>query len=263
MNTTTNSPFFEINNLSHAFGGIKAVSRFRLSAGSGDILGIIGPNGAGKTTVFNLVTGVYKPDAGSILLNGEDLAGLPSHVIIRKGISRTFQNIRLFKSMTVLENMLTAGYGCAGYSVASALFRTPKFLEREKIMREKALEILEAFGLADRHAELSASLPYGIQRKVELARALFSNPSVLLADEPGAGMNPAELDSLAELILWIRATYGTAVVLIEHRMRLVMKLCQRVVVLHFGEIIFEGTPSGLGGSEAVVSAYLGENHETS
>jgi branched-chain amino acid transport system ATP-binding protein len=260
--TDTQRPLFEISDLSCSFGGLKAVSNFHLSANQGDILGIIGPNGAGKTTVFNLVTGVYRPDQGKISLHGDNVAGQPSHIIVAKGISRTFQNIRLFKSMTVLENMLTAGYCQAGYTLANALFRTTRYRNREQAMRDQALGILEAFGLVKRQNELAASLPYGLQRKVELARALVSRPSVLLLDEPGAGMNPSELDGLIELIQWVRSTYSTTIILIEHRMRLVMKLCQRVTVLHFGEIIFEGKPDELSGNEIVVKAYFGDANET-
>jgi len=262
MQKNISHSLFRVIDLSHSFGGLKAVSQFNLIANNGDILGIIGPNGAGKTTVFNLITGVYRPDNGAILLGGIDLAGLPSHAIVANGISRTFQNIRLFKSMTVVENIMTAGYGSAVYSLMSALLRTPRFRDGEKTMRTRARRILEAFGLADRENELATSLPYGLQSKVELARALFSKPSILLLDEPGAGMNPAELDALVELILWIRDSFSTAIVLIEHRMRLVMNLCQRVTVLNFGETIFEGKPAELSGCEAVVKAYFGENNET-
>ena len=255
------SPCLKVTDLSHSFGGLKAVSKVCLAAEKGDILGLIGPNGAGKTTVFNLMTGVYRPDEGAIMLLGNDLTGLASHEIVAKGISRTFQNIRLFRSMTVLENILTVGSSKAGYSLTSALFRTPTFRSREREMRKRALAILEAFGLADRRSDYATSLPYGLQRKVELARALMSDPTVLLLDEPGAGMNPAELDGLIELILWIKKSFFPAIVLIEHRMRLVMKLCERVMVLDFGRTIFEGRPADLSGSEAVVRAYFGGNDE--
>jgi branched-chain amino acid transport system ATP-binding protein len=253
-------PLFRVIDLSHSFGGLKAVSHFHLIMEKGDILGLIGPNGAGKTTVFNLITGVYCPDEGALWLDGNNLRGLPSHAIMAKGISRTFQNIRLFRSMTVLENVMTAGYFCAGYSPLSALLRTPKFFNREKRIREQALSVLEKFGLADRSRALATSLSYGLQRKVELARALVSRPSLLLLDEPGAGLNPAELDALIELIFWIRDTFQTAIALIEHRMQLVMKLCERVVVLNFGETIFDGRSGDLSGTDAVVKAYFGEDY---
>jgi branched-chain amino acid transport system ATP-binding protein len=229
----------------------------------GEILGLIGPNGAGKTTVFNLITGVYRPDKGRIVLSGSDLTGLPSHTIVTKGVSRTFQNIRLFRTMTVLENIMTAGFSREKYSLASAFFRTRSFQDKENALQKRALSLLDAMGLADRKSELATGLPYGLQRKVELARALMSDPAVLLLDEPGAGMNPAELDGLIDLILWIRKSFSPAIVLIEHRMHLVMKLCQRVTVLNFGNMIFEGKPADLSRSEAVVKAYFGGNDEAS
>jgi branched-chain amino acid transport system ATP-binding protein len=250
-------PCFRVEGLSHSFGGLKAVSNVRLSAQRGDIVGLIGPNGAGKTTVFNLITGVYRPDEGRVMLGAADITGLPSHRIVAAGVSRTFQNIRLFRSMTVLENVITAGFSRAGYSLAAAFLRTPSFRDGERAMRKRALALLDGLGLADRGAELAASLPYGLQRKVELARALMSDPAVLLLDEPGAGMNPAELDGLIELVQWARKNFSPAIVLIEHRMRLVMKLCGRVTVLDFGKVIFEGAPGELSGSPAVVKAYFG------
>jgi branched-chain amino acid transport system ATP-binding protein len=252
-------PCFSVTDLSHSFGGLKAVAGVCLAAEKGDIVGLIGPNGAGKTTVFNLITGVYRPDKGAVILRGNNLTGLASHEIVAKGISRTFQNIRLFRSMTVLENIMTAGFSKAGYSLAGALFRTPAFRSKERELRKRALAILETFGLADRRSDYATSLPYGMQRKVELARALMSDPTVLLLDEPGAGMNGAELDGLVELILWIRKSFSPAIVLIEHRMQLVMKLCERVMVLDFGRTIFEGKPAQLSGSQAVVRAYFGGN----
>ncbi len=253
-------PLLEIVNMSHSFGGLTAVSQFNLSVDRGAVWGIIGPNGAGKTTIFNLITGIYRPDAGEVILKGRDLVGLPSHVIIGLGISRTFQNIRLFQSMTVIDNLVTAGYARAGYSVASAFARTRRFRRGENELQEQAEGILTAFGLADRAGDLAVSLPYGLQRKVELARALLCGPSVLLLDEPGAGMNPAELDGLIELIQWIKSAFSVAIILIEHRMRLVMRLCDHVKVLHFGETIFQGAPGELKNNDAVVKAYFGDNH---
>ena len=249
-----------VSGLSHSFGGLKAVSRFDLTIEPESIWGIIGPNGAGKTTVFNLITGVYRPDEGSVRLGTEELTGLPSHAIVAKGISRTFQNIRLFKSMTVLDNIITAGYCRLGYSLFSAIARTPRFQSAEARIRSDAMDILETFGIADRSNDPAAGLPYGLQRNVELARALISKPAVRLLDEPGAGMNPAELDALAQRILWIRKTFSVAVVLIEHRMQLVMKVCDQVRVLNFGETLFTGKPGQLAGNEAVVKAYFGEDH---
>jgi branched-chain amino acid transport system ATP-binding protein len=235
------------------------VQSFCLSLDSDTVWGIIGPNGAGKTTVFNLVTGVYKPDNGVIRLNGKNIAGLPSHAIVSRGISRTFQNIRLFKSMTVLDNVLTAAYFRLAYPLASALARTKRFCLMERDLTAKAMTLLGEFGLADRYGDTAASLPYGMQRKLELARALVNGPAVLLLDEPGAGMNPSELDGLAYLILKMKREYGVAIVLIEHRMQLVTKLCDRVKVLNFGETIFEGRPADLADDATVVRAYFGED----
>jgi branched-chain amino acid transport system ATP-binding protein len=260
-NTTPQNPLFRITGLTHAFGGLMAVSDFNLAMQAGQIRGLIGPNGAGKTTVFNLITGVYKQDKGSVMLSGKNLAGLPSNVIVSRGISRTFQNIRLFKSMTVLDNVITAAYCRLDYSPAGALFRSKQFKRREASIRKTALETLDAFGLGDRADEIAARLPYGLQRKVELARALVSRPAVLLLDEPGAGMNPSELGDLVDMISWVRDTFGVAIALIEHRMQLVMNLCDRVTVLNFGETIFEGLPADLAKDQAVVRAYFGEDHD--
>ena len=260
-NNTSHNPLFQITGLSHSFGGLKAVSNFGLTLRPGEIWGLIGPNGAGKTTVFNLITGVYKPDEGTVRLDGVDLAGLPSHAIAASGVSRTFQNIRLFKSMTVLDNVRTAGYCRLDYSLAGALVRTAGFREKEERLRQSAIEILTVFGLVHRIHEPASSLPYGLQRTIELARALVSRPAVLLLDEPGAGMNPSEIDKLAETIHWVRDTFGVAIVLIEHRMQLVMKLCEQVKVLNFGETIFQGKPGDLAGNETVVKAYFGDDHD--
>jgi branched-chain amino acid transport system ATP-binding protein len=251
-------PLLKITDLSHSFGGLKAVSRFSLSVDKSAVWGIIGPNGAGKTTVFNLITGVYKPDQGSIALNNESITGLGSHRIVSRGISRTFQNIRMFKSMSVLDNLKTAGYCRLPYPLFGALLRTKSFCRMEQDMTKRAMTILDAFGLADRANEPAASLPYGLQRKVELSRALLSGPSVLLLDEPGAGMNPSELDGLADLVLRVKKEYDVAIVLIEHRMQLVMRLCDYVKVLNFGETIFEGRPLDLAKDETVVKAYFGD-----
>jgi branched-chain amino acid transport system ATP-binding protein len=258
-----NAPLLHINDLSHSFGGLTAVSHFNLSVDKNAVWGIIGPNGAGKTTVFNLITGVYKPDQGSIMLNNEPITGLASHRVVSKGISRTFQNIRMFKSMSVIDNLTTAGYCRLPYSLLGALARTPSFARMEQDMTEAAMTILDAFGLADRAHEPAVSLPYGLQRKVELSRALLSKPSILLLDEPGAGMNPSELDGLADLVLWVKKHYDVAIVLIEHRMRLVMKLCDYVKVLNFGETIFDGRPLDLAKDETVVKAYFGDTDAAS
>ena len=251
---------FKVNNLTHSFGGLRAVDDFNLSVKTGEIWGILGPNGAGKTTAFNLVTGVYNPDSGNVILAHEEINGLPSHEIISKGIARTFQNIRLFASMSVLDNVRTAGYCRLRYPLTSALFRTARFRREEDGLLRSAREILEKFGLAGRMHESASSLSYGLQRKIEMARALMSGPVLLLLDEPGAGMNPAELDDLAELILWMRKEFALTIILIEHRMRLVMKLCEYVKVLNFGKTIFTGTLPELAECEAVAKAYFGEGH---
>jgi len=260
-NNTSHNPLFQITGLSHSFGGLKAVSHFGLTLKPGEIWGLIGPNGAGKTTVFNLITGVYKADEGTVTLGGVDLTGLPSHAIAASGVSRTFQNIRLFKSMTVLDNVRTAGYCRLDYSLASALVRTAAFREKEERLRQSAIEVLTVLGLAHRIHEPASSMPYGLQRTIELARALVNKPKVLLLDEPGAGMNPSEIEKLAATILWVRDNLGVAVVLIEHRMQLVMKLCEQVKVLNFGETIFQGKPGDLAKDETVVKAYFGEDHD--
>ena len=261
INNTSNNPLFQVTGLSHSFGGLKAVSHFDLTLKPGEIWGLIGPNGAGKTTVFNLITGVYKPDEGKVALSGVNLTLLPSHAIIAQGVSRTFQNIRLFKSMTVLDNVLTAGYCRQDYSVWSALARTTDFRGQEERLRQSAIDMLKTFGLATRINELATGLPYGLQRTIELARALVNRPKVLLLDEPGAGMNPTEIDRLAATILWVRDSFGVAIVLIEHRMRLVMKLCEQVKVLNFGETIFQGKPGDLSKNDTVGKAYFGEDHD--
>jgi len=255
------APLFGVSRLTHSFGGVRAISGFSLHIDSGCIQGIIGPNGAGKTTVFNLITGVYKPDSGKVLLKSEDITGLPSHAIVAKGISRTFQNIRLFRTMTVLDNVRTAAYCRLGYPLWSPLLRTPRFRRMECEVRDMSIALLEKFGLAGRMHEPASGLPYGLQRKVELARALVNRPSLLLLDEPGAGMNPLELDNLSELIRWILKEFSLAVILIEHRMRLVMNICESVKVLNFGETIFEGKPAELAGHDVVKKAYFGDDNE--
>ncbi len=256
------APLFTINGLSHSFGGLQAVANFNIEVQEAQVWGIIGPNGAGKTTVFNLITGVYKPDKGGVFLDNKRLTGLPSHKIIGSGISRTFQNIRLFKSMTVLDNIRTAGYCRLDYMFLSVLFRTRKFKSMESEIREKAVLLLDKFGLLDRINEPAGSLPYGLQRKVEIARALLSGPKVLLLDEPGAGMNPAELDNLIALIKWVAKEFSVSILLIEHRMQLVMQLCDYVKVIDFGKTIFTGKPGDLKSDSSVLKAYFGEEHET-
>ena len=220
-NTPQKNPLFEITGLTHAFGGLTAVSDFNLSLGAGRIMGLIGPNGAGKTTVFNLITGVYKPDGGAVTLKGKNLTALPSHTIVAEGVSRTFQNIRLFKSMSSRQ-LLDGRVLPAGLPASRSASGCRRVQAPESSIRASALDVLETLGLANRAGSLAVSLPYGMQRKVELARALMSKPAVLLLDEPGAGMNPAELGDLVTMIAGGRDAFGVAIMLIEHRMKLVM-----------------------------------------
>jgi branched-chain amino acid transport system ATP-binding protein len=261
IQSESNESLLQAQHVGHTFGGVKAIDDFTFSVQSKTITGIIGPNGAGKSTIFNLVTGVYRPDSGRILFDGTDITGLPSYEIIARGISRTFQNIRLFKSMSVIDNVISAGYCRADYSLWSALCRTSKFKMVEKALTDEAKHILDVFGLSKHIHDIAEGLSYGLRRKVELARALVSKPKLVLLDEPGAGMNPSELDGLADLIIWMRDTFSCAIVLIEHRMPLVMKVCESVTVINFGQTIYSGKPSDLGGNEKVVTAYFGEPYE--
>ena len=245
-------------NLSIVFGGLKAVSDFNVDIKEGDLYGLIGPNGAGKTTVFNLVTGIYKPTSGTVELDGEVINLFSPHVRVNKGISRTFQNIRLFKKLTVLDNVKVACHKNMSYNVFQAIFRTRKFWKEENDANNKALEILEDLGLLEYKDEVSENLPYGKQRKLEIARALATNPKLLLLDEPAAGMNPHETEELMNTIKYVKDKYNATVLLIEHDMKLVMGICNKISVLNFGHVIAEGTPSEIQSNEEVIKAYLGE-----
>ena len=252
------TPILETRKLGITFGGLVAVSDFNIKVFKGELVGLIGPNGAGKTTVFNMLTGVYKPTEGSVLLDGEVLNGKKTHQFVAAGVARTFQNIRLFKQMTVLENVLAAFTKDIKYNMVDALFRTPKFWRKEKELREKALDLLAIFHLEDKADYIAANLPYGQQRKLEIARALATNMKLLLLDEPAAGMNPTETAELLDCINAIRNRFGIAILLIEHDMSLVMNICERIQVIDYGVTIAEGLPEEIAKNPKVIAAYLGQ-----
>lgn len=248
----------EVNNLSIQFGGLRAVDDLSLSIKKGELYGLIGPNGAGKTTAFNLLTGVYKPTEGIIKLDGKDITGLKTIDINKAGIARTFQNIRLFKDLTVLDNVKAGLHNSFSYSTLTAVLRLPKYFKVEKEMNEKAMALLKVFDL-DGYANLKASqLPYGKQRKLEIARALATGPKLLLLDEPAAGMNPNETKELMDTISFIRKEFNMTILLIEHDMKLVSGICERLTVLNFGRVLAEGQTSEVLNNPEVITAYLGE-----
>jgi branched-chain amino acid transport system ATP-binding protein len=220
-------------------------------------VGLIGPNGAGKTTIFNLITGVYRATEGHAHYDGMDLVGLPSHEIIQMGLARTFQNIRLFASLTVLDNVRIAYHAHAGYTLVDSFARSGRFHRMEAEMTERSQELLGIFGLEERQNDIAGSLPYGLQRRLEIARALATRPRLLLLDEPAAGMNPQEIDQLMGLIHFIRDQFNLTILLVEHRMRLVMNICEWITVMDFGEIIAQGTPEQVRNDSGVIEAYLG------
>jgi len=248
----------EIGHLTHRFGGLLALSDFNLSLDGNELVGIIGPNGAGKTTLFNLISGVYRPTKGSISVEGRELVGLAPNRIAALGIARTFQNIRLFKDLSVLDNVRCANYGQAGYGALLALFRLGRCRREEAVIIDRSMELLALFQLDGHAEEPSRNLPYGLQRRLEIARALATRPKLLLLDEPAAGMNPAEIKGLMGLIEWVRKAFNVTIVLIEHQMQLVMNLCERLVVLDFGVTIAEGKPHEIRSDSRVLAAYLGE-----
>lgn len=248
----------EVKNLGISFGGLRAVDNFSLKIEKGQLYGLIGPNGAGKTTIFNLLTGVYKPTDGSFMFDGEELAGKSAIDINKKGIARTFQNIRLFGNMSVLDNVKVGLHNSESTNLFDSIFRTPKYRKEEKNITEKALELLDVFGLKEEANFKASNLPYGKQRKLEIARALGTNPKLLLLDEPAAGMNPAETAELMETIALVRNKFGISILLIEHDMSIVMGICERLVVLEYGRVIADGLPDEVVHNPRVVSAYLGE-----
>lgn len=240
------------------FGGLRAVSDFNIEIKEGELVGLIGPNGAGKTTVFNLLTGVYKPTEGAIFLYDEKISGKKSYQVVQAGVARTFQNIRLFHQMTVIENVLVAFTKDIEYGLFSAIFRTPKFWKTEKELKEKAIELLKIFNLDSKADVIASNLPYGEQRKLEIARALATDMKVLLLDEPAAGMNPTETADLLKCIKIIREKFGIAILLIEHDMSLVMNVCERIQVISFGQTIASGLPDEIANNQEVIEAYLGK-----
>ena len=258
MADTERVPVLETKKLGISFGGLKAVNDFNIKIYQGELIGLIGPNGAGKTTVFNLLTGVYVPTEGTVLLNGVPLNGKKTYQFVHAGIARTFQNIRLFKEMSVIDNVKAAFTKDTNYNLFDASFRTSRFWKAEKEITDKAMELLKLCRLDDVANVPAAGLPYGRQRKLEIARALATDMKVLLLDEPAAGMNPTETAELLECINTIRDTFGVAILLIEHDMSLVMNVCQRIQVIDYGQTIAAGLPEEIAKNPRVIAAYLGE-----
>ena len=254
-------PVLDVRNLGIDFGGLTAVDGFNMTIGPTEISGLIGPNGAGKTTIFNLLTSVYQPTRGSILLKGIDTKGMTTAKVNKLGIARTFQNIRLFNDMTALDNVKVGMHNEIKCSFVSSLLHLPSYYKAEKKANEKAMELLDFMGLADIAEQKAGSLPYGVQRRLEICRALASNPSIILLDEPAAGMNPSETTELMHQLRRIRDTFHIAIFLIEHDMNLVMNVCEGIVVVNYGKIIAKGTPEEIKNNPAVIEAYLGRKNE--
>lgn len=256
--TAASHVLLKTNKLGISFGGLRAVDNFEITVNQGEIVGLIGPNGAGKTTCFNMITGVYKPTDGDVRLGDEQIDGRATHVINRMGIARTFQNIRLFNNMSVLDNVRVALHGQVDYGFMKSVLRGPGYWATEKKIRTRAIELLKVFGLDSRLKDEAGSLPYGEQRKLEIVRAMATSPKLLLLDEPAAGMNPQETQTLNSLIHRLRDEFGVTILLIEHDMSLVMKICERIYVLDYGKEIANGTPAEIQANSKVIKAYLGE-----
>lgn len=248
----------EVRKLSISFGGLRAVDDFNIDIKKGSLYGLIGPNGAGKTTIFNLLTGVYKPNEGIITLDGKNITGLKTIGINRAGIARTFQNIRLFKDLSVIDNVKVGLHNHVKYSTAAGILRLPRFFKLEKQMNEQAMELLKVFDLEKEADTLASNLPYGKQRKLEIARALATKPKLLLLDEPAAGMNPNETKELMETIRFVRDNFDMTILLIEHDMKLVSGICEELTVLNFGSVLCQGKTSDVLNNPEVIKAYLGE-----
>jgi branched-chain amino acid transport system ATP-binding protein len=254
-------PLLQIENLTIFFGGLRAVHDFRFTIEQGQVRGLIGPNGAGKTTIFNLITGIHKPTEGKIILDGKDIVGFRPNEIAAMGIGRTFQNMRLWRHMTILEHIKMARYSKLDYGLVGAFFGTSLRHKEEADAEKKAVELMELFGIRRFADQVVTGLPYGLQRRVEMARAMAMEPKLLLLDEPTAGMNPEELSEMVTVIRQIKREFDVAIFLIEHRMKVVMELCERIQTLDFGEVIAEGTPEEIRSNPRVIDAYLGKEAE--